>query len=273
MSTLIVNTHSCNDDFTIVPNALIRTQSLTPKAKMVLIWLLSHQSNRWNLNIKSVSTQLGMGKDALVSCTKQLQQQQYLFIQRHSNGYTEWFISDHPTTLEQIRKNIAIKLEQAKALIQSNLPHSENPNKAKKPHSENPNTENPNTENPTVLRKLNIQEDKKIKNIANSTNSEKFNLSDFIKIANQLGCQNPQSEYERFMAHHELKGTGYKQKAKWELLTKQWLSSPYNQAQKQSNQPQQMPTFEKISQRLNSGYYPSINALSAQERAIYEQGA
>ena len=59
------------DDFTMIPNSVTRSGSLSMRAKTVYIFMASH-SDGWNITTRSVGHALGMNKDIVASAIKDL---------------------------------------------------------------------------------------------------------------------------------------------------------------------------------------------------------
>lgn len=86
------------DNFTIVSNAIIRDARLSLKARGLGIWLLSH-TDGWRLSIRSISTQVGTGVEAVQSALQELEREGYLIREQQTGEHgkfagVEYRISD-----------------------------------------------------------------------------------------------------------------------------------------------------------------------------------
>ncbi|XAO35481.1 RepA-like replication initiator [Gordonia phage Morgana] len=68
-------------NFTMVPNHLIRDRRLSPKARLLWIYLSSHRDG-WELSVESIARDNGIGKDAVSAGTKELRDLGYLRLDR-----------------------------------------------------------------------------------------------------------------------------------------------------------------------------------------------
>ncbi|UVK59786.1 RepA-like replication initiator [Gordonia phage Aleemily] len=67
--------------FTMVPNHVIRDPRLSPKARLLWIYLLSHRDG-WELSVARIAEDNGISKDAVSSGTKELRAAGYLRMNR-----------------------------------------------------------------------------------------------------------------------------------------------------------------------------------------------
>ncbi|WP_428411976.1 conserved phage C-terminal domain-containing protein [Pararhizobium sp.] len=100
MSTFRVQ-RTVDSHFTIVPHALIRHPDLSPKAKAVMVCLLSYGSGEWTM--KRLQNDMGLGKDASYAALDELMDEKAMYVRRYqpadSNGrfsQTIYEVSDCP---------------------------------------------------------------------------------------------------------------------------------------------------------------------------------
>lgn len=133
MSSISLHVNFKERDFTIVKNSIIRDTSIKPTARILLIFLLGCDPERFSINTGSLSKSIGVGRSAITSASKELQDASYLIIERFSNGHVSWNVFECPIECQNIK--------------------NENP------HTENPHTENPDVENQHALRRTNPKEE------------------------------------------------------------------------------------------------------------------
>ena len=133
----IVNKKS---NFTTIHNKLISDNSISLKAKGIMLYMLSKPAG-WNYNPKDIANNSKDGLDSVYSGLKELIEAKYISRRKNKDGTVDYFV------FEDNSENDITDY--------SNLnPNRENPNLGK------PDMENPNLENPDVLI------------IKNSTNKE-----------------------------------------------------------------------------------------------------
>jgi hypothetical protein len=94
--------------FTQIPNAWLRDQRLSLRAKGLLGQLLTH-SQGWSVSIKSLAQKNGCGRDAIRSAVRELEECGYLTRQQERQaggefGETVWFTSEPMTDLPMTEK-------------------------------------------------------------------------------------------------------------------------------------------------------------------------
>lgn len=125
---------SWENNFTIAPNAWLRDNRISFKAKGLLLYLLSHEIG-YNITFSQIERETKDGQSAIRAGIDELVVAGYLEVNhtRDSNGYN--------AGLAYLLKN---------------------------PNCENPNLENPNLDNRTAYKKTNIKEEKELRtNIQN----------------------------------------------------------------------------------------------------------
>jgi hypothetical protein len=118
-----------SEHFTIMPNHWLRDPELSLKAIGLLAQVLSH-SEGWSMSINSLAKANNVGKDAIRTAIKELEERGYLVRQQSRNDATNRFEESIWMTSDP----------------------------SEKPSSENPSTEKPSTENPTP-KNTNTQEE------------------------------------------------------------------------------------------------------------------
>jgi len=127
---LIRGHHSFDDHFTQIPNAWLRDNRLTLKARGLMSLLMSHRAG-WSLSINTLADQNQEGKDAIRSAIAELERFGYLEReQSHDSGrFSEaiWTtcdpadlpLSEKPLTDNPTPKNNNLKEEHIKNTIES----------------------------------------------------------------------------------------------------------------------------------------------------------
>ncbi len=162
MSSISLHVNFKERDFTIVKNSIIRDTRIKPTARILLIFLLGCDPERFSINTGSLSKSIGVGRSAITSASKELQDANYLIIERFSNGHVSWNVFECPIECQNIK--------------------NENP------HTENPHIENPDVENQHALRRTNFKEELINKNTvqqvehARPAKSKEFEETVFGKI-------------------------------------------------------------------------------------------
>lgn len=110
--------------FTQVPNCLLNDNTISLKAKGLYAFMVS-KPDGWNFTLKSMSSQLKEGVDALSGAIKELKNNGYMSYKKHTDGSGEYLIYFEPNT-------------------------------------ENPNLENPNLENAQCINNKDISKKKDI---------------------------------------------------------------------------------------------------------------
>jgi hypothetical protein len=95
MSSIRLNKTRIEHSFSIVPNSLTFSESLSLSEKGALIWLLAKPEN-FGINTKSLATHWHVGVHTVKRISKKLQETGYLEIQKFSTGETIWHITDTP---------------------------------------------------------------------------------------------------------------------------------------------------------------------------------
>lgn len=95
MSSIRLSKTRIEHSFSIVPNSLTFSESLTLSEKGALIWLLAKPEN-FGINTKSLATHWHVGVHTVKRISKKLQETGYLEIQKFSTGETIWHITDTP---------------------------------------------------------------------------------------------------------------------------------------------------------------------------------
>ena len=129
MSSIALQTHFKERDYTIVKNSIIRDVSIKPTSRILLMFLLSCDPDKFNINTRSLSASVGIGNSAITSASKELQDNNYLIIKKHSSGLVSW--------------NVFECQDQCRQYLEPNL--------------ENPDMENPDMDNQDALRRTNLK--------------------------------------------------------------------------------------------------------------------
>lgn len=103
MSDIRIISHKRSNNFTIVPNHIINETSLKLEERMLLIWIFS-KPEQWQLNYKSICTIHNISANKLASISKNLQANNYLFIQKESSGKTTWFAFENQEDCLELKK-------------------------------------------------------------------------------------------------------------------------------------------------------------------------
>ena len=122
---LIRGHHSFDDHFTQIPNAWLRDNRLSFKARGILSLIMSHREG-WSLSIQSLADQNLEGKDAIRSAIEELETAGYLtrdqVNERGRFGESIWMTKDpadlpmaeNPMTENPTPKKTITKEEQSK---------------------------------------------------------------------------------------------------------------------------------------------------------------
>jgi len=135
MSSIALHTHFKERDYTIIKNSIIRDASIKPTSRILLMFLLSCDPDKFSINTRSLSLSIGVGNSAITSASKELQENNYLVIQKHNTGLVSW--------------NVFECKDQCRQYLEPNL--------------ENPDMENPDMDNQDALRRTNLKEELKVK--------------------------------------------------------------------------------------------------------------
>ena len=138
MSSISLHVNFKERDFTIVKNSIIRDVNIKPTSRILLIFLLGCDPERFSINTGSLAKSIGVGRSAITTASKELQDNNYLIIEKFSNGHVSWNVFECPIEGENIK--------------------NENP------YTEKPYTENPDMENQHALRRTNLKEELNNKN-------------------------------------------------------------------------------------------------------------
>lgn len=116
------------DHFTIVPNEWARDESLSWKARGLMLWLMSHRAG-WETSLERLASSGADGIDAVRSGLAELVKAGYLItlVERNAQGHVKGTLF---------------------TLVDPSKPDSDNPSQ-ENPDQENPDQENPDQENPT----------------------------------------------------------------------------------------------------------------------------
>ena len=132
MKTVIKKT----ENFTMVHNNLIFDESISWKAKGILLYMLSRPSN-WRYNAKEIAKNSKDGLDSVYSGLKELVKERYVSRKKNADGTINYYIFE-----DKSENNI--RDYQDKEEIE------EKKNEEKEPDTKNPNLDNPNQENPNL---------------------------------------------------------------------------------------------------------------------------
>ena len=145
MKTVIKKT----ENFTMVHNNLIFDESISWKAKGILLYMLSRPSN-WRYNAKEIAKNSKDGLDSVYSGLKELVKERYVSRKKNADGTINYYIfedkSENNIRDYQDKEEIEEKEKEEKEPDTEN-PNLDNPN-LEKPDMENPNLENPNLDFP-----------------------------------------------------------------------------------------------------------------------------
>ena len=145
MKTVIKKT----ENFTMVHNNLIFDESISWKAKGILLYMLSRPSN-WRYNAKEIAKNSKDGLDSVYSGLKELVKERYVSRKKNADGTINYYIfedkSENNIRDYQDKEEIEEKEKEEKEPDTEN-PNLDNPN-LEKPDMENPNQENPNLDFP-----------------------------------------------------------------------------------------------------------------------------
>lgn len=132
-----------NDNFTIIANNLILDNSISWKAKSILIYMLSRPKG-WSYNAAEISKHSKDGINAVYSGLKELVKAKYVSRKKLADGSLCYYIFENKS-----ENNIIDCYEK--------IANQENPNEdfhdEEKPDNENPNQENPNEDFPQHNKK------------------------------------------------------------------------------------------------------------------------
>ena len=135
MSSIALHTHFKERDYTIIKNSIIRDVSIKPTSRILLMFLLSCDPDKFSINTRSLSASIGVGNSAITSASKELQENNYLVIQKHNTGLVSW--------------NVFECKDQCRQYLEPDL--------------ENPDMENPDMDNQDALRRTNLKEEPSVK--------------------------------------------------------------------------------------------------------------
>ena len=153
-------------NFTTIHNKLITDNSISLKAKGIMLYMLSKPAG-WNYNPKDIANNSKDGLDSVYSGLKELIEAKYISRRKNKDGTVDYFV------FEDNSENDITDY--------SNLnPNRENPNR-ENPNLEKPDMENLNLENPDVLIIKNSTN--KEFNKKESSNKEKYKKE---KIKNEV---------------------------------------------------------------------------------------
>lgn len=164
-------------NFTTIHNKLISDNSISLKAKGIMLYMLSKPVG-WDYNPKDIANNSKDGLDSVYSGLKELIEAKYISRRKNKDGTVDYFVFE-----DNSENNIT---------DYSNLtPNRENPN------LEKPDMENPNLENPDVLI------------IKNSTNKE-FNKKELSNKEKNIKKEKIKNEVETYIKDLKL-NDDYKQ--------------------------------------------------------------
>ena len=186
------------DNFTVVPNDIIRNPDLSDGAKILLIYLLSC-SDDWDFNVKGVSTCLGISTGAVSGRLKELQEKGFVAIKKSRTeegkiGSWTWDVYEYP---------------------HSNLPNVVLPN-VDLPNVVLPNVENLNGKEILIERNTNSKEIPKERNI--------FRKPTFEEVQAYCLERNNGIDPEQFIDYYESKGwvVGKSKMKDWKACVRTW---------------------------------------------------
>lgn len=172
MSRISLNKVYKDRDFTIVKNDIVRDSTIKPLSRILLIFLIGCDENKFTISTKSLASSLGVGTSSITSASKELQNSGYLIIEKKADGKCVWHIYEEP------------QLE--------------------KPDHEKPDHENPYMENHDALRSTNSKEElnnKKNKRSSLLQEGFKYFWQEWCDCKKRLNVQNqsrPKSSFEFF---------------------------------------------------------------------------
>ena len=142
MKTVIKKT----ENFTMVHNNLIFDESISWKAKGILLYMLSRPSN-WRYNAKEIAKNSKDGLDSVYSGLKELVKERYVSRKKNADGTINYYIFEDKS--ENNIRDYQDKEEIEEKENEEKEPDTENPN-LDNPNLEKPDMENPNQENPNL---------------------------------------------------------------------------------------------------------------------------
>ena len=148
MSSIALHTHFKERDYTIIKNSIIRDVSIKPTSRILLMFLLSCDPDKFSINTRSLSASIGVGNSAITSASKELQENNYLVIQKHNTGLVSW--------------NVFECKDQCRQYLEPDL--------------ENPDMENPDMDNQDALRRTNLKEEPSVKEEPNKHSVQQAEL-------------------------------------------------------------------------------------------------
>ena len=181
-------------NFTTIHNKLISDNSISLKAKGIMLYMLSKPAG-WNYNPKDIANNSKDGLDSVYSGLKELIEAKYISRRKNKDGTVDYFV------FEDKEENNIIDYQEK--------PNQEKPNQEKpnqeKPNQEKPNQEKPNQEKPNQEKPNQDFADVLIIKDSNNTEYSKKELNNKENI----------KEIEEVVNHLNLKaGTKYKSNSK-----------------------------------------------------------
>ena len=208
--------HNHEQEFTILPNSLIRNPELSLRDVGLLCYMLSLPQD-WEFSIHGLDYIIqNNGASSVRAALKNLEKQGYLRRSwiRSEDGRiirNQWTVSDLP-------------IEEQEALPEENKPYVENPH-AEKPHADNQHADNPHTENPHAENR------RQTKNISNKENNNKeqreqkaLSLPDLQDIISYIQENGYQVDAEQFYDYYTARGWKVNGDpiADWTALVRNW---------------------------------------------------
>lgn len=211
MSLIKIVQEELEQDFTVIPNYIIRSGILTPAQIGYYCYLMSHRDS-WGLTVKSVSTLFGLHKDTVSAYNKVLKENDLMHIRKLSTGGTEWHMFRTQKKCREFRESL----------------NPEKPDQAKKALSrKNPDQEKTLIpEKPGRIKKTNsFKKTKEIKNII-SLEEEKISFSDFDSIGREYGNEQwRMNRFVKFKNYHVASSSRARTLAQWKGLFANYLAN------------------------------------------------
>lgn len=132
------------ENFTTIHNNLILDESISWKAKGILIYMLSKPVG-WKYKSSEIAKNATDGRDSVRSGLKELVENGYISRQKNSDGSLTYYIFE-----DKRQNNIKDYLQKS----EMENPKLDNPS-LEKPETENPKLENPKLDNPFVYKRKN----------------------------------------------------------------------------------------------------------------------
>lgn len=180
-------------DFTQLPNAWLRDDELSLKARGLLAMLMSHDAG-WNVTIKSLAATNPEGLDAIRTAVRELEERGYLDREQTRQngrlGHVWWTLTDPAERAEAERvAQLDFELDWQKS---RSAPRSDYP------VSENPTTEEPSPENPTT-KEEHLKEHLPIE-VKNPTIGARANEEDALpRDSHSVAPESPAERYRRLI--------------------------------------------------------------------------